>query len=74
VNETLHSATVHLELGGTPQWKFALMSQMEQSLSMQKDWGAMGEGDSDEVKRIFLEGNPLLLALTMCVSMLHSGE
>jgi hypothetical protein len=34
----------------------------------------MGDGESDEVKRIFLEGNPLFLALTMCVSLLHSGE
>lgn len=25
--------------------------QMDQSFSMQKDWGAMGEGESDEVKR-----------------------
>jgi hypothetical protein len=24
------------------------------------------------MKRVFLEGNPYLLALTMCVSMLHS--
>ena len=47
--------------------------QMDNSFSMQRDWGAMSDGESDEVKRIFLEGNPLLLALTVCVSMLHSG-
>jgi hypothetical protein len=47
---------------------------MDQSFSMQRDWGAMNDGESDEVKRIFLEGNPYFLALTICVSMLHSGE
>lgn len=29
-------------------------------------------GESDEVKRIFLEGNPYFLGLTVAVSMLHS--
>ena len=47
---------------------------MDQSFSMQRDWGAMNDGESDEVKRIFLEGNPYFLALTVGVSMLHSGE
>lgn len=46
---------------------------MDQSFSMQRDWGAMNDGESDDVKRIFLEGNPLLLAVTVVVSMLHSG-
>ncbi len=34
---------------------------------------AAAAGESDEVKRIFLEGNPYFLALTMAVSLLHSG-
>ena len=34
--------------------------------------GAMAEGDKDEFKRVLLEGNPLFLALTFVVSMLHS--
>jgi hypothetical protein len=28
--------------------------------------------DIQQMKRVFLDGNPYLLALTMCVSMLHS--
>lgn len=39
--------------------------QLEQSFQMQVNMGIAGEGESDEVKRIFLEGNPYLLALTM---------
>ena len=32
----------------------------------------MAEGDTDEFKRVLLEGNPFFLGLTFCVSMLHS--
>lgn len=39
---------------------------------LQKAWGAMGEGESDEFKRVLLEGNPIFLALTCAVSLLHS--
>lgn len=38
----------------------------------QKSMGAMAEGDTDEFKRVLLEGNPFFLGLTFCVSMLHS--
>ena len=34
--------------------------------------GSMAEGDKDEFKRVLLEGNPLFLALTFVVSLLHS--
>lgn len=72
VNESVSEVEMHLELSSAPSWKFMLFSQMDHSFSMQRSWGAMGDGESDEVKRIFLEGNPLFLALTMCVSLLHS--
>jgi hypothetical protein len=45
---------------------------MEQSFQLQVNTGLAQDGETDEVKRIFLEGNPYLLALTMVVSMLHS--
>ena len=32
----------------------------------------MADGESDEFKRILLEGNPVLLAVTFAVSLLHS--
>lgn len=72
VNETLTELTLHFELSSVVSWKHMIMSQMDHSFSMQKDWGAMNDGESDEVKRVFLEGNPYFLALTMCVSLLHS--
>ena len=54
----------------TMYWQILL--QMEQSFKLQESFGAMNSGESDEVKRIFIEGNPYLLALTMVVSMLHT--
>ncbi len=38
----------------------------------QKTMGAMADGESDDFKRILLEGNPVLLGVTFAVSMLHS--
>ena len=35
--------------------------QMEKSFDMQKGMGMQQEGESDEFKRILLEGNPVLL-------------
>ena len=32
----------------------------------------MGDGESDELKRVLLEGNPIFLGLTFFVSLLHS--
>jgi Cleft lip and palate transmembrane protein 1 (CLPTM1) len=45
---------------------------MHVPLCQQKSMGAMAEGDTDEFKRVLLEGNPFFLGLTFCVSMLHS--
>jgi hypothetical protein len=72
VNETLAELPMHLAVEPIGPYKFAFFTQMEQSFSMQQSWGMSSTGESDEVKRIFLEGNPMFLALTMAVSMLHS--
>lgn len=72
VNETLTELPLHLSIEAVGPWKFAFFVQMEQSFSMQQSWGMSNSGESDEVKRIFLEGNPIFLALTIFVSMLHS--
>ena len=39
---------------------------------MQRDFGAQADGESDELKRVLLEGNPYFLAITLFVSILHS--
>ena len=39
---------------------------------MQRDFGAQADGESDELKRVLLEGNPYFLGITFFVSILHS--
>ena len=41
-------------------------------LSLQRDFGAQADGESDELKRVLLEGNPYFLGITFFVSILHS--
>jgi hypothetical protein len=72
VNETVEEMPLHLSIEPLHAMKFAIMVQMEQSFSMQEKWGMSNSGEADEVKRIFLEGNPIFLALTVAVSLLHS--
>jgi len=52
--------------------KWTMFVQMEESFSMQKSMGTAGDHDSEEMKRMFTDTNPYLLALTMIVTTLHS--
>ncbi|GBF90245.1 hypothetical protein Rsub_03378 [Raphidocelis subcapitata] len=72
VNDTVTELPLHLVLKTASIWWMQLQQQMDQSFSMQVNMGVAGDGESDEVKRIFLEGNPVLLAITMVVSLFHS--
>ncbi|KAK6150663.1 hypothetical protein DH2020_015595 [Rehmannia glutinosa] len=45
---------------------------IDQSFQIHKSYGSMLDGEADELKRVFVEGNPYLLAITMVVSVLHS--
>jgi hypothetical protein len=72
VNSTLKELPIEVEVGPISAMKFMLFSSVDQSFATQREWGMQSEGEADEVKRIFLEGNPWLLALTTFVSLLHS--
>jgi hypothetical protein len=48
------------------------MLQMQMSFNMQHSLGATSEGQDEELKRMFLETNPILLGVTFVVSLLHS--
>ncbi len=45
---------------------------MDKSFDTQQSMGLQAEGEADEFKRVLLEGNPILLAVTMVVSLLHT--
>lgn len=72
LNETVVEQTIFFTVEPLSSWKAQMMSSMDNSFMLQEQWGMSSSGESDEVKRIFLEGNPYFLALTVVVSLLHS--
>ncbi|KMZ57665.1 putative Cleft lip and palate transmembrane protein [Zostera marina] len=72
INDTVTELPLNLELGLISMTKWQLFLQIDQSFQMQRSYGSMIEGEADELKRVFLEGNPYLLVITMVVSMFHS--
>jgi len=72
VNETVDELPLNLEVGPISQTKWQWYLQIEQSFQVHRSYGSMLEGEADELKRVFLEGNPYLLAITTVVSLLHS--
>ncbi|MEW5318935.1 MAG: hypothetical protein WDW38_010117 [Sanguina aurantia] len=72
MNKTVDSVDLFLDVGPVSMWWWQLLSSMEKSFSTQQGWGMQQEGESDELKRVLLEGNPILLAVTFVVSMLHT--
>jgi len=72
LNETVEELPLNLEVGPISMTKWQLFLQIEQSFQVHRSYGSMLEGEADELKRVFLEGNPYLLGLTMVVSLLHS--
>ncbi|KAG9130765.1 hypothetical protein Leryth_012708 [Lithospermum erythrorhizon] len=72
INETVTELPLHLDVGPISMTKWQIFMQMDQSFQVHRDYGSMLEGEADELKRVFLEGNPYLLVVTMFVSLLHS--
>ncbi|XP_057787308.1 uncharacterized protein LOC131004627 [Salvia miltiorrhiza] len=72
INETVNELPLNLEVGPISMTKWQLFLQIDQSFQVHRSYGSMLEGEADELKRVFLEGNPILLAVTMVVSALHS--
>ncbi|KXS13023.1 cleft lip and palate transmembrane 1 [Gonapodya prolifera JEL478] len=71
INGTIKSLPLRLDFYQTAWWKYMMYMQMEESFKAQE---AMGNGKSeiDEIKRMLIETNPILLGITMVVTALHS--
>ena len=67
------SATVPLQLSFSPiaLWKWALMTSMEGQWEMQAAIGGGDDSETDLLKGILLDTNPVLLGVTVLVSLLH---
>ncbi|CAN1184490.1 Putative lipid scramblase CLPTM1 [Linum perenne] len=72
LNETVTELLLNLEVGPMSMTKWQLFLQIDQSFQIHRSYGSMLEGEADELKRVFLEGNPYLLGITMVVSLFHS--
>ncbi|PKU70824.1 cleft lip and palate transmembrane protein 1 homolog [Dendrobium catenatum] len=72
LNDTVKELPLHLEVGPISSTKWQFFLQIEQSFQIHRSYGSMVEGEADQLKRVFLEGNPYLLVVTMVVSVLHS--
>ncbi|MQL88990.1 hypothetical protein Taro_021568 [Colocasia esculenta] len=72
LNDTVKELPLHLEVGPISMTKWQLFLQIDQSFQIHRSYGSMIEGEADELKRVFLEGNPYLLGVTMVVSLFHS--
>ncbi|XP_077249682.1 uncharacterized protein LOC143889390 isoform X2 [Tasmannia lanceolata] len=72
LNDTVTELPLHLDVGPISMTKWQLFLQIDQSFQIHRSYGSMLEGETDELKRVFLEGNPYLLMITVAVSLLHS--
>ena len=72
LNETVDEVTAELTLSSIKPWLVQIITQMEESLKLQATMGLNSDEETDEFKKILVEGNPILLAVTFVVSMLHS--
>ncbi|CAD7701987.1 unnamed protein product [Ostreobium quekettii] len=72
INDSVEALQLELTLAPMTPWMFQLFFQMDQSFSMQKQMGLSQETDSDDFKRILIEGNPILLGVTFVVTLLHT--
>lgn len=72
VNESVKELELHLEISPISLMKWQLFLHIDQSFQIHRNYGSMLEGEADELKRVFLEGNPYLLVITMFVSLLHT--
>ncbi|OBZ83778.1 Cleft lip and palate transmembrane protein 1 [Choanephora cucurbitarum] len=74
VNETVQTLPLLIRLEPISMWKFNIYSTLDESMKQQANspMGGMTSSDLDEVKRMFMETNPVLLGTTIIVSLLHS--
>ncbi|KAL3688246.1 hypothetical protein R1sor_014555 [Riccia sorocarpa] len=73
INDTVNELQLEMELGPISLTRWQLYLQIDQSFAIHRSYGSMIEGEADELKRVFVEGNPVLLGITMAVSILHSA-
>ncbi|CAG8476163.1 7985_t:CDS:10 [Paraglomus brasilianum] len=73
INETVETLPLNIKYYPISFFKFQLYVQMEESFRIQAGFlGGDAHAEFDEIKRMFSETSPILLGVTMIVSILHS--
>lgn len=72
VNETVPSVSIELTVSSIRPWLVQIYTQMEEAFHTQAAMGLNSDAETDEFKRVLVEGNPVLLGITFIVSLLHS--
>ena len=72
VNSTVDEVTIELTVSSIKPWLVQIISQVEESFRLQASMGLNTDDETDEFKKILVEGNPILLGITFVVSLLHS--
>ena len=71
VNDTVSALPLLLTYSPISFFKYRTEMSMEASWKLQQSMGTHSEADTESIKRILIEGNPYLLAVTAVVSLLH---
>lgn len=72
MNESVKGVTVEMSFEPVSLYKWSLYKQFDNAWEKQVRLGTMQPHESDELKRMFVETNPVLLGTTAVVSMAHT--
>ncbi|KNC85687.1 hypothetical protein SARC_02136 [Sphaeroforma arctica JP610] len=72
VNDTLDTLQVHLQVYPVGLFKWNFFLSMKESMRQQQMFGGAAAGESDMMKRMLTDTNPILLVVTMIVTVLHT--
>eukprot|EP01084_Bolivina_argentea_P164347 285720_1 len=72
LNTSVSEVPLTISLSPISQWKFMLQNQMQQQYEQQAKWGMSSSEENDEVRRLLMESNPVLLGVTMVVTLFHT--
>jgi hypothetical protein len=72
INGTIDHVDIEFSLDSAPMWKWSMMSSMETTWKQNESSGTDNGAGSDMLRKMLLETNPILLVITVIVSILHT--
>ncbi|KAJ3012930.1 hypothetical protein HKX48_006006 [Thoreauomyces humboldtii] len=72
INATVKQLNMTLAYNPIAAWKSQMFATMDENLRTQNTMLGVASSETDDMKRMFLDTNPILLGVTMVVSLFHS--